>query len=52
MKKVASRESRPPAPIPEPEPEDPENRERILEKLMDQDEVDPEVLLCSNISRF
>ncbi|XP_053096820.1 beta-catenin-like protein 1 [Pangasianodon hypophthalmus] len=33
---------RPAAPIPEPEPEDPENRERILEKLMDQDEVDPE----------
>ncbi|KAF4078467.1 hypothetical protein AMELA_G00199540 [Ameiurus melas] len=33
---------RPAVPIPEPEPEDPENRERILEKLMDQDEVDPE----------
>ncbi|MCJ8742040.1 hypothetical protein PDJAM_G00077600 [Pangasius djambal] len=33
---------RPAAAIPEPEPEDPANRERILEKLMDQDEVDPE----------
>ncbi|KAF5896818.1 beta-catenin-like protein 1, partial [Clarias magur] len=33
---------RPAGPIPEPMPEDPENRERILEKLMDQDEVDPE----------
>lgn len=47
MKKTSSRE--PPKPvaavaIPEPEEEDPENSERILEKLMDQDEVDPEVL--------
>ncbi|XP_060793719.1 beta-catenin-like protein 1 isoform X1 [Neoarius graeffei] len=42
-KKTSSRE--PPKPavaVPEPEQEDPENRERILEKLMDQDEVDPE----------
>ncbi|KAK3518592.1 hypothetical protein QTP70_004086 [Hemibagrus guttatus] len=43
VKKISSREPpRPAAPIPEPEPDDPEDRERILEKLMDQDEVDPE----------
>ncbi|KAI5609231.1 beta-catenin-like protein 1 [Silurus asotus] len=43
LKKTASRE--PPrlvAQLPESTAEDPENRERILEKLMDQDEVDPE----------
>ncbi|XP_058266790.1 beta-catenin-like protein 1 [Hemibagrus wyckioides] len=43
VKKISTREPpRPAAPIPEPEPDDPEDRERILEKLMDQDEVDPE----------
>ncbi|XP_060750400.1 beta-catenin-like protein 1 [Tachysurus vachellii] len=41
-KKMSREPPRPAAPIPEPEPDDPENRERILEKLMDQDEVDPE----------
>ncbi|KAI5096143.1 beta-catenin-like protein 1 [Silurus meridionalis] len=43
VKKTASREPPRLVPqLPESTPEDPENRERILEKLMDQDEVDPE----------
>lgn len=40
--KISSRESSRPAVLMQTEQEDPENRERILEKLMDQDEVDPE----------
>uniref|UniRef100_A0A8B9JFN2 Beta-catenin-like protein 1 n=1 Tax=Astyanax mexicanus TaxID=7994 RepID=A0A8B9JFN2_ASTMX len=47
--KTSSREALRYTAMGEPEDEDMEDKEKILEKLMDQDEVDPEVLVESKI---